>query len=241
MKIFTFFIYSLMKDSMHFVKNYSSMKNIDKSHNEHHSLEVLYWSSDIMMNSNRRFTNDECIIISESCILHDMMDWKYDGEKKDVEDYLLNKHPKEKVEIILKIMDTMSYSKTFINNTVLFPELFDYNDAYHVVREADLLSSYNVARMIEYRLAQEMPDHLLKKDVLEFYENRVARLIDNCLFINKQSIKRASLLNEITRLKLECIHDYAITENNLDFFRIVDFLNLQKIAYRFNDLMEKTK
>jgi HD superfamily phosphodiesterase len=144
MKVKNLFIYGLMKDSLRFVKDYSHLKNIDKSHNQHHSLEVLFWSSDIIQHSGKTLSASDCIIISESCILHDMIDKKYNGQKQEVEHYLLKKYGQEKeVEITMKMMDTISYSKTFVNNTVHFPEWLqestEYNDAYHIVRESDLL------------------------------------------------------------------------------------------------------
>lgn len=241
MNLCAFFFYSIMSDSLRFAEDHSNSNQIDKSHNHHHSLEVLYWSSDIMRRSQKKYTLDELKIISESCLLHDMVDHKYGLNTENVEDYLFQKHDKETAETIMNIIGSISYSKTFLNGRVVFPQWIEnsrYRDAYHIVREADLLSSYNIARMIEYRLAQEMPVASIKKEVVEFYNERVSNLVRRKFFVHPFAASRARQLNEIAKLKIGCIDHYDIEDNNLDFYRIVDFINLQKIASFYGSIIE---
>lgn len=236
-----FLFYSMMSDSLRFVKHFSRSNNIDKSHNEHHSLEVLYWSADIISHSCKKYTMDELKIISESCLLHDMIDKKYRfNDTNQVHNYIFQKHDKEIAENIMNIISTMSYSKTFIDNRLKFPEWIDtspYKDAYHIVREADLLSSYNIARMIEYRSAQNLPVSYIKNDIVQFYDSRVANLLRRNFYVHRHAYDRAQQLNEIAKLKLSFIQDFPIEDNNLDFYRFVDFIDLEKLALVYENFM----
>lgn len=240
MNLHAFLFYSIMSDSLRFVENHSNNHKIDKSHNHHHSLEVLYWSSDIMKRSRKQYSVDELLIISESCILHDMIDHKYCHDTERVKNYLFKKHDLEKAETIMNIIDSISYSKTFVDNRLVFPEWIEhsrYKNAYHIVREADLLSSFNIARMIEYRLAQDMHVNAIKKEVVEFYNKRVSKLVQRRFFVHPYANIRARQLNEIAKLKIQFIDDYQIEDNNLDFFRFVDFIDLRKIASFYDSIV----
>jgi len=56
------------------------------------------------------------------------------------------------LEIIGKIIGTMSYSKVKANG---YPELGEYQLAYHIVREADLLAAYDIDRCIIYTMYRD--------------------------------------------------------------------------------------
>jgi hypothetical protein len=79
-----------------------------------------------------------------------MCDKKYMDESegiKAITDHLkLITTPVEN-DVISKIIQTMSYSKVKKDG---FPELGIYQTAYHIVREADLLSAYDFDRCIIY-------------------------------------------------------------------------------------------
>jgi len=58
-------------------------------------------------------------------------------------------------EVILKIINTMSYSTVKANG---FPDLGKYQLAYHIVREADLLSAYDFDRCLIYGMHSRCED-----------------------------------------------------------------------------------
>jgi HD superfamily phosphodiesterase len=228
----------MIENSLKIVKEYSIQHNIDQSHNEHHSKEVLFWALDILERDPQPlFPKQELEIIIQSCILHDLIDAKYLPNPSFVINYLSTLHPPESVDIIMKIMDTMSYSKIYKNGRVEYPEWIlnsSYGRAFHVVREADLLSSYNIARMIEYRQAQQMSQDDIKEEIHELYKNRMSCLIENNHFVHNQSRARAEQLDALARIKLSTVRHHPLTD--LGYFRFVDYLIGHELADRFTRL-----
>jgi len=95
-------------------------------------------------------------IIYVSAILHDMCDKKYMDETHgltEIDDFLQNEHilnPND-IAVCKLIMSTMSYSKVKKNG---FPTIGGYQKAYHIVREADLLTAYDFDRCMIYKMNQ---------------------------------------------------------------------------------------
>lgn len=238
----TFAFNNLILNSLNLVKDYSIKYNIDKSHNEHHSKEVLFWALDIMESEQKKYSKSEINIIIQSCILHDLADHKYTYDDEFVKSYLSDLHNDIEIETIMNIINTMSYSKTFKNNMIVFPYWIKesiYSECFHVTREADLLSSYNIARMIEYRKNQDMSDEFIKKEVPIFYYSRMAKLTENNFFVHNWSKKRANELDSIARLKLNAIQNHNLLLDNLDYFRFIDFIDEKELSYRFCNLLRK--
>jgi len=229
--------HQMISTSLNLVKEYSIKHHIDRSHNEHHSKEVLYWAIDIM--KAQRYPESHLTIIVQSCILHDLVDKKYCPDENLVKNYLGDIHTPQETDTILKIINTMSYSKTFIGNQVVFPQWIqesEYFECYHIARQADLLSSYNIARMIEYRKNLNMPDSFIKQEIPIFYYSRMANLVDSHFFIHPSAIARAEQLDAIARLKLESLeyHDFCV--ENLDYFRFIDYIPENDLASRVSNL-----
>ena len=86
-----------------------------------------------------------------SSAIHDMYDNKYvitnEGQKL-ITDLLENKITNSESQAVDKIINSMSYQKS----KQRFPRLGKYQQAYHVVREADLLCAYDFDRCILYHL-----------------------------------------------------------------------------------------
>ena len=228
--------------SLRFVKEYCRKYNIDKSHNEHHSKEVLYWAVDIMTNMNTTFGKSELNVISEACILHDMVDSKYRADGEYVQNYLKQKYTKDETDAVMNIINTMSYSKIMKQDRVVFPEWIDnspYKRAFHIVREGDLLSSYNIARMIDYRIAQNMPIFMIKREVPVLYKKRMAKLVSQGHFVHDPSRERAKQLDSIAQLKLDTIHSHDF--RNLDYFTFVDYIYLTDLEFKFKKLYKSNK
>jgi len=135
-------------------------------------------------------------IIYVSSIIHDMCDKKYIIEEKGVKemkDYMKEYISLEKLDVICDIVSTMSYSKVQIYG---YPNLQQYQTAYHIVRESDLLAAYDIDRCIIYQMMQGNSTYTesLPK-ALELFDNRVLQYINDQLFISNYSKQEAQVLH----------------------------------------------
>jgi hypothetical protein len=138
--------------------------------------------------------NNQLNVIYTASILHDMCDKKYmkqDDGLKDIDRFLKDKLKPEELFYTKKIMETMSYS-TVKNNG--FPELGDYQTAYHIVREADLLSSYNFDRSIIYHMNRGNNFNTSYYNALELFEKRVFNYNHDKMFISQYAKDKSASL-----------------------------------------------
>ena len=179
---------NLLSKLYNFVIITSRIFNIDESHSISHSMNVHYYANKIynyeLMNKvNNTNLEKHKNIIDVSSILHDMCDKKYMDEKVGIEniDNFIKTELKEEInneelEIIKKIILTMSYSTVKKNG---FPNLNEYQLAYNVVREADLLTSYDFDRCIIYKMMKNNENYEESfNDALKVYGDDFMRL--NC-------------------------------------------------------------
>jgi hypothetical protein len=224
------------------VKKLSKIGKIDNSHNHHHSKEVLFWSKKIIERLPFKFPQKDILMIGQCAILHDLIDSKYTNFSKEVEEHLNLYHNEFDVYFMMKIMKTMSYSKIVTPEKINYPTWIVYSkyfSAYHVVREADLLASYNIARMIEYRQnIGNYTDEEIRTETIKLYNNRMATLIKRHLFFYDTTVYLAQSLNEIATLKLELL-PYINLNENLDILRIVNNLSIHDLIYKFEQLPSK--
>ena len=193
----------------------SRLFNIDESHSLKHSMDVFYLSNKIYESElgNKTYISNHKNIIDTVAILHDMCDKKYMDEQegiKRITDYLDGKLPKKDIDISIKIMSTMSYSTI---KKYGFPDLGEYQLAYNIVREADLLASYDFDRCIMYQmLKNNEPYDKSFNDALNIFDNRVFKYTDDKLFTTKyaqnlskdlhtKALKRISSLNKMLNIK----------------------------------------
>jgi HD superfamily phosphodiesterase len=193
----------------------SRLFNIDESHSLKHSMDVFYLSNKIYESElgNSSYLINHKNIIDTVSILHDMCDKKYMDEKegiKRITNYLDGKLPQKDIDLSIKIMSTMSYSTI---KKYGFPDLGEYQLAYNIVREADLLASYDFDRCIMYQmLKNNEPYDRSFNDALNIFDNRVFKYNDDKLFTTKyaqnlsknlhnKALKRISSLNKILNIK----------------------------------------
>jgi len=95
----------------------------------------------------------------------------------------------------------MSYSKVKKNG---FPELGEYQHAYHIVREADLLCAYDFDRcMIFHMHSQNIGIENAFNDSRKLFNIRVLKHNDDELFITDYSKKQSKILEPIARERIE--------------------------------------
>ena len=195
-------------------KNY----NIDESHALKHSIEVFNYANKIYDSEIEKnvLLVPQKEIIQVSAILHDMCDKKYMDEKVGIEriDNFIKTELKTEInntelDIIKKIISTMSYSTI---KKYGFPDLQEYQLSYNIVREADLLTSYDFDRCIIYNMIKNNNNYEESfQDALNVFENRVFKYHDDNLFFTNYG------LIESQRLKIDAINRIKVLKNILRY------------------------
>lgn len=182
--------------------------NIDESHSLKHSMEVYnfalkIYESELLTNGYLEQQKDIIII---SAILHDTIDKKYVSEEvgiTEIREYTKDYISPEKLNIIFQIITTMSYSKVKKNG---FPSLNEYQLAYHIVREADLLAAYDIDRCIMYSMYTQNINYLLSLDrAVILFENRVLKQRTDKLFVTNFSKKFSLQLHKKAKKDIDIL------------------------------------
>jgi hypothetical protein len=175
---------------------------IDESHGVGHSMNVLInthaiYNSEVIKHPILR--NHERILYT-SAALHDMCDRKYmnpDEGITAIEYFLTDKISQIEIDITKQIISTMSYSKVKKNG---FPELNEYQLAYHIVREADLLAAYDVDRSMMYHMNHR------NATLDESYQNARELFLTRVLKHNEDNL----FFTEYGRTESVRLHDAAL-------------------------------
>uniref|UniRef100_A0A6C0IEG9 Uncharacterized protein n=1 Tax=viral metagenome TaxID=1070528 RepID=A0A6C0IEG9_9ZZZZ len=203
---------NIINHAFNYVLKTSNVLNIDESHGLKHSMDVYNFASKIYENEviNSPYLKEQREIIYVSAILHDMCDKKYITEKKGLD--MIKQHMKtcmsdSNLDIVGNIISTMSYSKVKLNG---YPYLGEYQLAYHIVREADLLSAYDIDRCIIYGMYKDKIDYdeaLIR--ALDLFSSRILKYRSDDLFVTNYSKK------ESIKLHLNAQNDIEIIKNIL--------------------------
>ena len=182
--------------------------NIDESHSLKHSMEVYnfalrIYESELITNAYLEQQKDIIII---AAILHDTIDKKYVAEETGIAEiceHLKDYIDIEKLNIIFKIITTMSYSIVKTNG---FPVLGEYQLAYHIVREADLLAAYDIDRCIMYSMYTKQMGYLASLEAaIVLFENRVLRHRKDKLIVTTFSKKLSIKLDKKARSDIDIL------------------------------------
>lgn len=176
-----------------FVLSMSKKHRIDPSHSEGHSMDVLHFADSIYRSQMDLFPslNEQTNVIYSAAVLHDMCDKKYmtqDEGIQEIEHFLQDKLSSKEVYYTKRIIETMSYSTV---KKYGYPDLGEYQMAYHVVREADLLSAYDFNRCMIYHMnrGNELSDAYY--DALQLFKNRVFNYNTDKLLISKYAQQKS--------------------------------------------------
>jgi HD superfamily phosphodiesterase len=191
----------------------SNVLNIDESHGLKHSMDVYNIASKIYDTEvkNNPYLKEQREIIYVSAILHDMCDKKYITEKTGLD--MIKNHMNtcmttSNLDIVGNIISTMSYSKVKTNG---YPDLGEYQMAYHIVREADLLSAYDIDRCIIYGMYKDNInyDEALKR-AITLFSKRILNYRSDELFVTDYS------KIESIKLHLKAVNDIDILKKILE-------------------------
>ena len=203
----------LLNTLYNFVIFTSNKYGIDESHSLGHSMDVFGLANNIYQSElvKNPYIKDHENIIATSSILHDMIDRKYMNKNDGIimiKDYMKDKISNEELDISLQIMDTMSYSVVKKNG---FPNLGTYQLAYNIVREADLLASYEFDRAVMYKMYKYNDNYIdAYHDSLTLFKNRVLKYREDKLFTTsyakteslKLQMKAIRKMNNLARIIL---------------------------------------
>lgn len=179
---------------------------IDESHALKHSIEVFNVSREILhseLTNNPQLGSQQNIIYC-AAILHDMCDKKYMNDEeglKRIQEYMKDVLSEHEIEIMSKIIMTMSYSKVCKNG---YPDMGEYQLAYHIVREADLLAAYDIDRCVIFGMYIDKLNYIdaLKRAKTLFTERVLTYISDN-LFITEYSKTKSKHLHVEALINLE--------------------------------------
>lgn len=182
---------------MHLTKKY----NIDESHSLKHSMEVMRFAYDILASerqANPQLAEQETIILA-AAILHDMCDRKYVPDEsvaiQEIRDFMAGHLTEQELDVIVSIVTTMSYSKVKKSG---YPDLGEYQLAYHIVREADLLAAYDIDRCVIFGMSVTKLNYTdAFARATEIYRERVLTYRSDGLFVTEWSKRKALELESI--------------------------------------------
>jgi hypothetical protein len=204
---------NIINHAFNYVVKTSNVLNIDESHGLKHSMDVYNIANKIYENEviNSPYLKEQREIIYVSAILHDMCDKKYITEKTGLD--MIKNHmntcmTSSNLDIVGNIISTMSYSKVKSNG---YPDLGDYQLAYHIVREADLLSAYDIDRCIIYGMYKDNINYqeaLIRAIIL--FNKRVLNYRSDELFVTNYS------KIESIKLHLKAVNDIDILKKILE-------------------------
>lgn len=186
-----------LSDLFTFVLMMSSKYNIDTSHSEKHSMDILHFADENYRSQLEDFPylNKQVNVIYSAAVLHDMCDKKYmnqDEGIKEIEQFLKYSLKPEELYYTKRIMETMSYSTVKKNG---FPDLGNYQQAYHIVRESDLLASYDFDRSIIYNMHKGNNLTSSYNNALELFNNRVFNYNRDRLFKSNYALQNSLSLS----------------------------------------------
>lgn len=201
----TFFL-QVINHAFNYVMRTSKIYNIDESHALKHSIEVYNMANKIYESElqNYPYLEKQREIICASAILHDMCDKKYMAEKNGIvmiKNYMSDHMTAKNLDIMSNIISTMSYSTVRKNG---YPNLGEYQMAYHIVREADLLSAYDIDRCIIYGMYVEKLNYdRAVKRAIELFDTRVFKYRSDKLFVTQYSKKESLKLHKKAKKNIE--------------------------------------
>ncbi len=199
--------------SLDLIKQHGKKYKIDESHNEIHSKEVLYYGAELI--KDEVLSDIEKKILILGCLFHDVVDKKYLHSHDNPQELLTKMltEIEQDVQIIkdaILFINNLSYSKTVFLNEHYEPYFVEpyilhnhnYKRIYHYIRNADLLSSYNLRRAFLYHSYKypHLPFEEIVKDVITLYYNRMKKLRSNKILSLEN--KNCDLLSQ--QLEKEC-------------------------------------
>jgi len=201
---------NMVNHAFNYVILASKLYNIDESHALKHSMDVFHTTNKIYNSEVKKFPYIETHreIIYSAAILHDMCDKKYMSQEQGIDNmkkYMSEFMTETDLDISSKIISSMSYSTV---KKYGYPDLKEYQLAYNIVREADLLTSYDVDRCIIYGMMVENLnyDESVKR-AISLFDNRTLKYRSDNLFTTDYALYESSLLHKKALVDIEYLQN----------------------------------
>ena len=204
---------NLLNHCFDFVVDTSAIYNIDESHALKHSMEVFGYAKKIYDEEviQHPYLEKHKEVIYMAAIGHDMCDKKYMDEKEGIarlQVHLSEYMQPNELEIMGNIIGTMSYSKVKANG---YPDLGEYQLAYHIVREADLLAAYDIDRCIMYDMYRNNSDYFdALQEAFKLFEKRVFRMRRHRLFTTSYAKRESLQLHKKAKKNVENLQELLV-------------------------------
>lgn len=191
----------------------TSKYNIDESHGLNHAMNSLMFANKIYENEviKNPDIEEHKNIIYVSSVLHDMCDKKYMKQEdglKDISKFIqsLEKNndkilSSKESKIVENIVSTMSYSYVKKNG---FPDFGEYQFAYNIVREADLLCAYDFDRCMIYQMNKNkgnISDAF--HDAVKLFDERMFRHMDDGLLLTNYARNNYQFLEHQSKNRIQ--------------------------------------
>ena len=183
-----------------------SKYKIDESHGITNAMNVLH-NCDHLIDSviqEQPEIEEHRKIIYSAAILHDMCDKKYMNEDegiKEIKSYIYDSISNNELDVMENIVSTMSYSKVKKKG---FPDLGQYQKAYHVVREGDLLAAYDFDRCMIYHMTQNNTDvHSAFQDAYNLFQTRIFKHQEDGLLLFPYSNEQHTILSGQAHIRIQ--------------------------------------
>lgn len=198
---------TLLSKLFHFVLLTTKKYDIDESHGLSHSMNVLHFAHNIYNDEVEKLPDIKYQekVIYVSAILHDMCDKKYMNQESgiyEITNFLgeTNKITSSEIKAINNIISTMSYSTVKKNG---FPDLYEYQPAYHIVREADLLSAYDFDRCMIYNMNMQNGNiNAAFDNASKLFETRVFKHKEDGLLLTDYALQQDFSLKQIANTRI---------------------------------------
>jgi hypothetical protein len=136
-------------------------------------------------------------IIHAAAILHDTCDKKYRSETEglaEIKELLQPMMSADQISTTLLIIEHMSYSKVIKYG---MPNMGEYQLAFNIVREADLLDAYNFDRSMIYHFEKHHKTiEEAYQDAHELFDKRVLRHMDDGLLLTHYAKSMHTVLSQ---------------------------------------------
>tara|TARA_B110000305_G_C19385878_1_gene612180 strand:- start:563 stop:1201 length:639 start_codon:yes stop_codon:yes gene_type:complete len=202
-----------------FVSHQCNKYNIDETHSLNHALCVLSYSHKILTNEIPIYPqlSTQSHIIYTSALLHDTCDSKYSDEYQslhEIKEFLhTNQYTNLDSNIIVDIITQMSYHKIKKHG---FPNLDNYTNAFHIVREADLLAGYDFNRALLYGINKLDLNYISSfHRSKQLFDERMDKHISDNLFTTQYANNVAQMICDNEKLNIFEIEEIINKCSNL--------------------------
>lgn len=191
-----------------FVMAISKRYDIDESHGLGHSMRVFQFAERIAREEVKYVQNPEILVeqhsvIQAAAILHDTCDRKYrvvENGLSEIGELISPLMLPDKVDATMRIIDNMSYSKIKVKG---MPDLGEYQTAFNVVREADLLDAYDFDRSMIYHMHRNGKTlEESYEDACDLFEKRVFKHVDDGLLTTRYAMNQHAILSRKANMRM---------------------------------------